>query len=190
MPARAPRTVSTSGSSGIRPAYVGLAGRLECLEHDRPGRGGSSASSYAARTSAAATSADPWSRACTSASGSPASTASPRFARQTMPTAWSTGSSLPRRPAPRRSAASPTGSAARRRNVARARCGDLADDRCDRQRGLGRVATLRADPPLVRSGRGAVGERVARRAGARFGVVHRRDPTARAGAPRRRRRVR
>ena len=64
--------------------------------------GASSASSYAASTSASACCAAASSRACTSARTSPVLTASPRFARQRMPTAWSMTSSFVWRPAPMR----------------------------------------------------------------------------------------
>src|SRR5437868_1138402 len=76
--------------------------------------GGSSANSYAARTSAAAPSALVSSRACTSAIGSPAVTSSPRFLRQTTPTEWSISSPFAARPAPRWSAATPMRIAPRR----------------------------------------------------------------------------
>src|SRR3954452_14999571 len=71
--------------------------------------------SNAASTSATARSACAASRACTCASGSPASTSSPGLEWTTMPTAWSMGSSLRSRPAPRRMAARPIGSAPQRR---------------------------------------------------------------------------
>src|SRR5438067_2848484 len=73
---------------------------------DRRG-GASSPISYAARTSRTASAADASSRAWTSASISPAETASPRLRRQTTPTEWSISSSFVRRPAPRWRAASP-----------------------------------------------------------------------------------
>src|SRR6185503_6474013 len=84
-----------------------VAARGQATTSSRTGRssGGTSAISYAASTSRAATSASSSVRACTSASGSPSSTRSPRFARSTIPTEWSTSSSFVRRPAPRCTAA-------------------------------------------------------------------------------------
>src|SRR4051794_18134656 len=71
----------------------------------------SSANVYAASTSSLARAVASSERPCTCATVSPASTVSPRFFRQSTPTAWSISSSFVRRPAPRRRAAMPTSTA-------------------------------------------------------------------------------
>ena len=99
------------------------------------------------RSSAAASFALCSSRAWISASGSPSSTASPRFFRQTTPTAWSIASSFARRPAPRWSAASPIGSAA-----SRCTC-PLRGANTSRIRGAFGNAASSGSPPCARTQR-------------------------------------
>ena len=155
------RTVSTSGSSGIGPA---VAPPPRCPRVRRRRRGRSRAGGARRRRSRTRRRPprSPWrhpprSRAWTSASTSPRPTPSPRFTRQTTPTAWSTESVFVRRPAPSSSAAMPTASAARRVTTPSRSANHLAYDRGDRQRlGVG-VAALRSNPALVGAERGAVG---------------------------------
>src|SRR5262249_62335389 len=95
------------GQLGHRPSLAtavgGYAGGADERTSSRIDRscGSSAPMSYSTRSSRTASAADASSRACTSASTSPAPTSSPRFRRQTIPTEWSIASSFVRRPAPR-----------------------------------------------------------------------------------------
>ena len=160
------RTVSTSGSSGTSQPRRRGAGHGQRSRARRRGRSTTSSSTMptrrAAPTSYAASRALARRRVVARmhlGERSPAPTASPRFAKQTTPTAWSIASVL--RPA--------AGAELERRDADRERaervprCRRAARDRRARPAPAGarraRVAALGADPPLVGGERRAVGDR-------------------------------